>query len=333
MNIPDNEARITSNHEVEPGSKVFVEFYGFAHNHLNLQAVPEIIQGFEDHLSKARGKTVLFYEHAEGTMTGAKIVEENFRRSGFRGYLLSGVVLPRLAARSAELIDAALQADELSPTLPANLFQQYRIAQGFDQLQEKYGFSFKQEVHSDEILKRVRSLHKDCSAKEIAMNSAWQEGRYDDFVNASNAYSQLARARDGHRDRETADLIAKVMRKQLAEPEGGSVFVLMGTDHHSLIDPLASKFKTGVEFKKSGRRSAELNPQQFWFVTVIISELSNRYFSSGREGFLALMKNFSTIFEETEMFVKNLTEDQIRQFCGKTNILPEIKEMGLDIRI
>lgn len=322
-----------------------VEFFGFSHHPLNLDITPYLGQQFSEHLNNWGANTTLFFESAQGTPEDAEYERDVFRRYGYRARLVAQITDQgdgfrpigdgRIVNERIAEIEAALDRGQWRiDLLPAEDLQTYLMYRDWDRLQAQYHFSFEREAHSPEVIKKIKALKLDNDRLVKLFEEAWKEGRYDDFKRLADSHYKLAAARDRYRNDEISEALKKKVNKLLASPEGGSIFVLMGRDHVTVLHPSRKKLKKGdVEFKESGgsyESINRLNPSQRYLALRVMDALGQEYIR--QERILELGYKYTVTQHRIEDLIAGVSDVEIRKLCeSKTNLLEFIRQRGLNI--
>lgn len=216
--------------------------------------------------------------------------------------------------------------------LPLKKLQLYLLYRSFDQLKDQHHYSFDRETHSPQAIKKTLELKAEEHRLFALADTAWVEGRFDDFKRLADSYHKLAQAGGKYRDDETSEALKRKINKLLESPEGGSIFILMGRNHIKVLDPLKKRFNKGnVEFRQSGGSSeslSRLTPVQKYLSTIIFDKLIKEYV--GQERALELGYKFTVTQHKIEELIAGVSESEIKALCEtKANLLAFIRGKGL----
>ncbi len=183
------------------------------------------------------------------------------------------------------------------------------------------------------MIRKARGLRPEANRMFSVADAAWQEGRFEVFKKLADSYHKLSVAGGRYREEEAAEMLKKKTNKLMMSTDGGSIFVLMGRNHSSILDPLRKKFKKGtVDFKVSGGLSDSLDrltPMQRYLSMVILFKLEDEY--NVQEKTLEFGNKFTVTQVKIEEIVANLKEEEIKDLCEtQVELLKFIREKGLN---
>lgn len=245
--------------ETEKHPKVLVTFCGVSHHPLNLEIIPQVRDELLRHIDSNSGKTIVFLEHSSATQSFNEKVLRNIKYYGGIANLEiatnlivrdSGVPSQSAIQAARDLINSG-DVDSLikSGVVPIDNLHGTYLKVVLDNISQNYDVNFMFETVSKGVSVGVLELTKAYEEVQAHCTNNWRNGSFDGIIEGWKQYCRMDQRVRMIRDRETVAFL-KTMVKKMVKVDGGSIFMIFGAVHSSMVHDLQRKLgpKSQTEF-------------------------------------------------------------------------------------
>lgn len=191
------------------------------------------------------------------------MVRNQIKQTGLLISIVHGMLPPEATVSDAKSLVAKVSSNDLETVinkhlLPEEKLHTYFFDQELERLRQKYIFEIEHESHSKPIHERIVKLRTQANNLGLQARQHWASGQFQEGVHAWKGNFQVINQLTLLRNPEIIDDLKLISKKLMRENEGGSLVILFGGSHSSLIDILQRKLgpKAPVKFD-----SIDLMPQ------------------------------------------------------------------------
>ena len=185
-----------SSAEQEPKPKVLVQFHGFDHYELNLQAIPDILTNFRRLIAQTRGRCVFFAESGDSSRSWGREMTKLAKKEGFDRQIVR-VFMGRelgywpsenqISGRIQTISDSDLPIIIRKKSIPLDYLQIYFLFHGLNMLREEFDFELEFETHSPPVRKTIERYGQSALELKLAAVNHWEQ---EEFLQVLALYRQ-----------------------------------------------------------------------------------------------------------------------------------------------
>lgn len=341
---------ISPEKELDPKPRVLVTFFGENHHEINLQNLDLIKEALTQHLEKSSGRQIVLLETPYASISEVESYKKDIKEHGFHiatvGRQMARIyrqpVSPYLVRSFIEKVSRSSRDDLVGTLIPIQGLREYFFSEMFEGLQKRYGFEIEFETHTKQVQdKRVEKIRQWLEIQYAAIKD-WHEGKFWDFLDKWKAYFVLDDQSNLSREEDLVSDISKIIKKLYKEKSGGSLFILMGSNHALMMDRIKQKTsRFGAVFEvilttyeeihskmRKGDQVPDLLYAQEFFSRQLAENIAQTLIGQKRYFFLA--SNLETIIEVSEQIARDYSLEEIRKICeAKTDLIPILKNHPL----
>lgn len=245
-----------------------VEFHGYDHSNLNLQAIPWIKATIEEQVQTSSGKHIVFLESSAMTRSAARETSQFDRELGFfRARIATDFwyavgrypTTKELEDKVGQICDLDLDTVLKKGLIPYNRIRYTYLAKVLDEFRDA-GLESIYEGHPQNAVEQNKRLSEQDKHHALNALDALGTGSFNKAVNEwRQTYACLVsgafyreRGRGGE-DKGLIDL-AKTQIKGLKKDGQGSLFILFGDDHSPMFDHIKRPFASDPDISLNLKR-------------------------------------------------------------------------------
>ncbi len=328
--------------EHEPGMKVNIAVYGFAHDPLNLQGNRGIIETAERYLSQTNGNVFLLIENTV-TPQIARGMAADQREHGLWYPQLHGDLKDLLGRppteafvrnRMEELRNAGAQEILDKELLLGGDIRINLMLRDIAALQARNPrLKTREETHSERVINAIKPHKQKYRSLEEQIPQLWEAGAYDEACKALETIFLTVGPSRKERDREiVSDNIKPLVEGLLKDSRGGAVIALMGANHvdgimagtrwafgkrigyQPIVDvpPNLAQLQTKVHVTNGQPIPRELVAQGL-FESILLATVEDIFVQNSVVDIYA--NNFNAVYQAICNIAQETPEEKVRELC------------------
>ena len=318
----------------EPG--VSLEFFGYFHHPLNLQAIPRIERALEAHVTSGNGGHILYLERPDATERQRAIekgqivqrgsVQEAYLLICMAGQLKRVPTNDELRARRQQIDNSELPDILNNGLLHYSWVEGYFLAGAIDRVRKRHSLGIDLEVHSETVARKSNELSQEIS--DFYNRVDWTNDNFGASLEAIKSATALDVQRAELREAEFIGSVAK--RAGDFRKTGGSIFMLFGSMHAPMVDDIATKtaaagINATTKIEQAGNanivsildvvRSKGIPLDEVvarTFLGMMMFERMEELFQRGSGNYKDFANNFESLDSAVQDVANNLSLDDIR---------------------
>lgn len=339
-----------------------VEFHGYDHSNLNLQAIPWIKTAIAEQIQASSGKHIVFLESSAMTKSAARETSQFNQELGFfRARIATDFwyavgrypTTKELEDRVGQICDLDLDTALKKNLIPYNRILYTYLAKVLDEFRDD-GLESVYEGHSKNSVEQNKRLNEQGKHHALDALDALGTGNFDTAVNEwRQTYACLVsgafyrESGRGDEDKGIIDL-AKTQIKGLKRAGRGSLFILFGDDHsiayNRIKGPFASDPDISLDLKRhlppqephaiifQLLRERQVVPAELYAQDLFLNGASIRLENLALEEkcVSSCAENWETLHDTLSLVVRQFSLEEMRAICeDRTDIYSVVKKHPL----
>lgn len=330
--------------EQTPAPHVWVAFYGYTHDRLNLEAPTKIGTFLRERMATTEGRRIVFIESPTSTPSSVKNYKKDIIEYGFANAVLYDALSTEFQFRDPtveEVLERRKKIDDSNQDTVVRLglvhqdfVHAYFLAKEIDLLRKPpFGLVTEFEFHPQADVTRLERLFNNALDYRDKAKLSFVEGSFDAMVKHHRRHFDLIGSYCATRERAITETLLKPLIKSLLKsPQGGFIGLPYGRTHAPLMDDLARTFGRTPQVRletvtvpKHPRYlqmvrdlKAKKGVSDLVLVQDHLEELLQQKveeYASSSDQLSTYAQNFETIYGEVVDLVDSLDLENIRRIC------------------
>ena len=339
--------------EREPQPRVLVEFYGYNHTSINIQAVPEIIERLRYLADLSPGRIVVYMESRNFTGTAAEKWQKMVQKRGLQETIIYSLLVregrqpddEKIKRRIGQIAATDISLLAGNGLLPLSELQNYFLAHELDVLGEEYKIEYETESNSLDTIGRSEKQYDMADSCDDEAHRYWADSDFDRSLEASRRMLMPLLRASELREPDIIDDLKRKARTLSREAKGGVLFIIFGNAHFPIVDILQRKLgnnspvncqtnwaskenlpnKIVLESLRNGSPIDDETLARYLLIRIVTAEIEKRAGKSG-DNLSLVAHSFETILTYIGRIVSKMTFAEIRNLCeNKTDVLDFIR--------